>query len=931
MKRILTRESYLRELNLKYYNKYTGVEPINEEAPFANDAPWGDTLIGRLINSFARKGKIAFNKRRISGLVSRFKSIFDEMLETGNIEISNEDIRFLKISNLLGELERQVRDEEDVDILILTTTDLIDLVNSYEFEFQEEMLESLNDFLEYLKGLKKGDPGDSSTDTESDTDTSNPSEIFYKQSKLFLQSVLDLHMMIKQNVVRFSGTQSSNANVGTNFDISKFNEIKSKYEKAQQKDKLSLLKQLVQMCNNGLNIFKAKKDTANINLFTKYLNEYSRLLKKLSIQVGKEYFYTNKSGEKKKVKVVSLTHDTEVGKDKNWLTQDDVKKTTLAKDTISVIYKDKNGKYTSGSPGMAVNFDGLSPVKESLLLEGEANITQVETHSKNAWKKVVNAYNQSKVSSFVPQIEELLKISIKDGKDKFLQSKKDIISICKQTVLNKATVGKPISFDDLIKEAVNVNDISKSISLFGRILLSYKEDMGLTGGYGSAISPLKSFINSFTELEKTLPKIKSESNKEEVRESISKYDNFILLREKNEYSSQITEKFDEIFTEDIQKYFTINEEKVSDFNDRVKKRESMVFTDADPIIEIVRLFNRAWRIHTPGVIPSGRTGGKVSNSVFREYEDLGDRGGTPDAPGSGPYRNIELYEAWFEAVQDILSDTKYRPIFSDEVVFKFKNIETGEDGDSIPKAGKILLKFINELLSDTKMYKEGAMNKFIQEYFDLDSKKVPKTYPGFSNDGENNSETSSGIKTTEVVFKKLEQVRSLDYSAANNLWKLFTERNKDDFKNLAFRLKTKNGDKIISYYCVYQQTSENYPIIIFRSDSFPFDLTKASSRDISRNIERSRPTYLASLPKSGGFLKNNNKSLFRYVDLEDPGESKVNNSSGDNRVEFEIQEIEILCIKESGEPYLDLDNYLSILKTGITRGYNAALNTIKKY
>jgi hypothetical protein len=77
-------------------------------------------------------------------------------------------------------------------------------------------------------------------------------------------------MMIKQNVVRFnSGTQSSNDNVGTNFDISKFNEIKSKYEKAQQKDKLALLKQLVQMCNTGLNTFKAKKDTANINLFTK--------------------------------------------------------------------------------------------------------------------------------------------------------------------------------------------------------------------------------------------------------------------------------------------------------------------------------------------------------------------------------------------------------------------------------------------------------------------------------------------------------------------------------------------------------------------------------------------------------------------------------------------------------------------------------------
>jgi len=926
MKRILTRESYLRELNLKYYNKYTGVDPINEEAPFANDAPWGDTLIGRLINSFARKGKIAFNKRRISGLVSRLKAIFDEMLETGNIDISDEDIKFLKTSSLLGVLERQVREEEDVDVLISTTTDLIDLVSSYDFEFQEEMLKSLNDFLEYLKGLKKDEPSEPSTDNE------NPSEIFYKQSKLFLQSVLDLHMMIKQNVVRFSsgdGTQ-----VGTNFDISKFNEIKSKYERAQQKDKLALLKQLVQMCNTGLNTFKAKKDTANINLFTKYLNDYSRLLKKLSIQVGKEYIYTNKSGEKKKVKVISVTHDTEVGKDKKWLTQDDIKKTTLAKDTISVIYQDKNGKYTSGSPGVAVNFDGLSPVKESLLLEGEANITQVETHSKNAWKKVITAYNQSKIASFVPQIEELLKTSIKDGKDKFLQSKKDIIAICKQSVLNKSTVGKPISFDDLIKEAVNINDVSKSISLFGRVLLSYKEDMGLTGAYGSAISPLKSFINSFTELEKTLPKIKSESNKEEVKESISKYDSFILLREKNEYSSQITEKFDEIFTEDVKNYFTITEEKISDFNGRVKKRESMVFTDADPIIEIVRLFNRAWRIHTPGVIPSGRTNGKVSNSVFREYEDLGERGGTPNDPGSGPYRNIELYEAWFEAVQDILSDTKYRPIFSEEVVFRFKNIETGEDGDSIPKAGKILLKFVNELLSDTKMYKDGAMTKFIQEYFNLDSKVITIktiTDPQFPNDGKDNAETSSGVKETNVIFKKIEQVKGIDF-AGNDLWKVFTERrNRDDFKNLAFRLKVKKDDTVSSYYCVYQQTSENYPIVIFRTDAFPFDLTKVSSRDIPRNIDRLIKTNLASLPKSGGFLKKGSKSLFRYVDLSDPGESKVNNSSGKNRIEYEIQEIEVLCIVESGEPYLDLDNYLSILKSDITRGYNIALNNIKKY
>jgi len=1037
MKRILTRESYLREINLKYYKKYTGVEPINEEAPFANDAPWGDTLIGRLINSFARKGKIAFNKRRISGLVSRLKSIFDEMLETGNIEISNDDIRFLKISNLLGELEKQVRDEEDVDILISTTTDLIELVNSYQFEFQEEMLKSLNDFLEYLKSLKKGEPIDPST--ESDT---NVSEIFYKQSKLFLQSVLDLHMMIKQNVVRIGGGQESydnklasaksklkvgneynylnsegetircmllsltnkieraadkkwlteddavgspafskfrklepdqacvvykkdkdgkdvkdynsvynsqvveilkiysldgkmpgkiekpGENLSTNFNKDKYSDLEKKYLSSK---KYEILKNLIKMGGQGIKIYTAKKDNQNSKFYTDKTNNYISILVKMQ---AKSYGISTE--ETKDFKQPDGTIKKKpTGKHKDIKTlKDEIRDASKEVWSVDLPLGKSSGKVSQPPTGVAATMQKASYNIEtdfdSIFEEVESNLQSEESHAKNAWKKVINAYNQSKISSFVPQIEDLLKISIKDGKDKFLQSKKDIIAICKQTVLNKSTVGKPISFDDLIKEAVNVNDISKSISLFGRVLLSYKEDMGLTGGYGSAISPLKSFINSFTELEKTLPKIKTESNKEEVKESISRYNNFILLKEKNEYSSQITEKFDEIFTEDIQKYFTITEERISDFNNRVKKRESMVFTDADPIIEIVRLFNRAWRIHTPGVIPSGRTGGKVSNSVFREYEDLGDRGGTPDTPGSGPYRNIELYEAWFEAVQDILSDTKYRPIFSDDVVFQFQNIETGEVGDSVPKAGKILLKFVNELLSDTKMYKAGAMNKFIQEYFNLDSKEIPKTYGEFENDGKDNDETSSGVKETNVVFKKIEQVKGIDF-AGNDLWKVFTERNRDDFKNLAFRLKVKKDDTISSYYCVYQQTSENYPIVIFRSDAFPFDLTKVSSRDIPRNINRTIKTNLASLPKSGGFLKKGSKSLFRYVDLGDPGESKVNSSSGKNRIEFEIQEIEVLCIVESGEPYLDLDNYLSILKADITRGYNIALNNIKKY
>ncbi|MFN9906639.1 MAG: hypothetical protein ACK56F_11040, partial [bacterium] len=48
------------------------------------------------------------------------------------------------------------------------------------------------------------------------------------------------------------------------------------------------------------------------------------------LKIGKEYEYTNSKGEKKRVKLVSLTHDTSIGDDKKWLTGDDKNQDTLA-------------------------------------------------------------------------------------------------------------------------------------------------------------------------------------------------------------------------------------------------------------------------------------------------------------------------------------------------------------------------------------------------------------------------------------------------------------------------------------------------------------------------------------------------------------------------------------------------------------------------
>lgn len=608
------------------------------------------------------------------------------------------------------------------------------------------------------------------------------------------------------------------------------------------------------------------------------------------------------------------------------------------KDEITKVSKDSwsvdlplgklSGKVSQPSSGVGATMQKASYNIEtdfdSILEEVEANLQSEESHAKNAWKKVVNSYNQSKVSSLIPEIEKLLKVSIKDGKDEYKKAKSLIISICKQIVLNKSTVGKPISFEDLVKEDLNINDTSKSISLMGRVILPLKEDMGLIGSFGSAIKPLKSFITSFDELEKNISKISTEK-----KESLHRYTDFSMILERNEFSEDIKNKFDEIFTDEIKTYFEIQSDEVEEIKDSAKETPGgeLLFTTSDPIIEIVRLFHRANRIHTPGVIPSGRTGGKVSNSVFREYEDLGGGGGTPDSPGRGPYRNIELYDSWFNAVQDILSDTKYRPIFSEKVVFQFKNEETGGEGDKIEKGGKILLRFINNLLSDSKMYNGGAINTFIEEYFKLKG-GIPTTkqvLPEHKSDADDNQNTSDNVVVTEVKYVKPSATKGI---STDDLYKLFTSS--DEVENLAFRLvgKTDEG-KDFQWYCVFKEYTSQYPVFIFSLNNFPCDLSK-----VSGILKTSVPTtaYLASFPKSTGVahrLKVGEKISIRMVDLKTPQQEKVNSGKGRDRIEITITKLEVLCNKDS-EKYLGLTKYSPNLKSIISTGYDAAKNLVTR-
>ena len=190
------------------------------------------------------------------------------------------------------------------------------------------------------------------------------------------------------------------------------------------------------------------------------------------IKIGNEYLYTNKKGEKKKVKVISLTHDTSIGNDKNWLTKDDVKKDPLASGKVSVIFRDKEGKYTSKSPEIAVDSNQLAPLKESLLLEKEFG---------KGSRNVEVTKGEDYLTQALGNIRKSIK-SIKDEKDKGIGITTKFLG----DVLDKkmdSNSKEPIK--NLYKEIYSYlyGDKSKTLSDFGPL---YKESIEILSNKGKS-------------------------------------------------------------------------------------------------------------------------------------------------------------------------------------------------------------------------------------------------------------------------------------------------------------------------------------------------------------------------------------------------------------------------------------------------------------
>ena len=249
--------------------------------------------------------------------------------------------------------------------------------------------------------------------------------------------------------------------------------------------------------------------------------------------------------------------------------------------------------------------------------------------------------------------------------------------------------------------------ISDKISRFAHVALLFKNDEELYSQYNFDKVDFGKNLKGYVD---TLSQIKS------LKVDTSNSDN---------NSDVDSNDGDNSNNEEISKYFEENCKTVSEFEvdekvieelevklKNIKIKKGFVIDGFDPVIEILRIFNQAYKLYMTPIISKrsqnldGSAAGPSPGTLF-EYTDMGNQ---------GPWRNNEIFDKWEDAVFDILGNRKYQVIFDKDTVLRV--------GDEIREGkGPKLRQFMTDLLDGSKLYKpgsgdKGSQAKLLDGYFD---------------------------------------------------------------------------------------------------------------------------------------------------------------------------------------------------------------------
>lgn len=726
--------------------------------PFYNETAWHDSLLGRLIDHIIRKAKIAMNLMRIKPLIRRLRMQFDQMAAEGTIASfdseDRSDAQRLMLSKLYSELINLIDKDGNVGEIKRVTKESIDVTVDLIPKFEEKMrpgLTTAKDELEkFYEWLQKFEDNEGS---EPSVDEDEVEEVDDTKSRIVNFGHLYNIMLIYQGIKR----------------------EESLYRQQQQANKQGASgsqgvsgSQGTSGVPGGVNVAgqTVRQNTSRLHSYDRFMsiNEEEGVAKTAGKIVGAvvKFFRGGKDEKKPDPQTVKLLEALKplwdlFNTDKGVLEKDsELHKFLNNPETDKLTYN----KYKSNIDRIYTAVRGTGVVKEGvhdLLGKSDqigkmvAKIYEVTSTKPNGdfpeypgaigevWSEFCDEIKKFNATMKAAVPAQAQKSGLKEGDYATFKSSQTGNPITKQIVRiegNKA-VFKDQKGQEFSINTQNLTPADKPTQESLTNMLFEAEGDPATTDTGGENTP-----------EQNTPEQTSDAQP--------------ALIETGTTSERIKDFFDKR-CKTVRSYVLDKTEidKISANLNKVADAKNFVIDGFDPVIQIVRLFNRAYKLYTTETI-SKRKDGKVAPSVYNEYTSFGGRSSGGDLNGwSGPYRNVRIFNIWEDAVLEIIANKKYEFIFSKKTKLRLPLVsdpQKPEDYEYRNEAGAKLRDFILDILDGEELYKsgseKGSQKKFLEKYFGPVSS---------SDTGSTTLEEDDPQKIGEIAKKIDESARNIDF------------------------------------------------------------------------------------------------------------------------------------------------------------------------
>jgi len=867
MKYLKGRERFLTE------NKQLNQQKINEafdmggsQGPFGNDIAWGDSLVGRLINFVIRKIGVGVNMVRIQPVIARLKMEFRNIIASSEAAGINEEtmkkismfiiiqqVRIIKFAIVDMKSPGTDEDVEGGEIKDISEMGFSDIKNENYLKECEDIIEGCMQAM------------GATVDQYGEVDN-------YDELEKTLKELLEVIKIMKAEIKESKPKEEKEGEEGEDTNsldsyINNFSAVAGmviEYDLMKKKQAEEFKKSGAPtsgQSKNALNQNEPEKVEAEKNLVgSETMDSYSYISEAVASPIMaplKKLYDTLKQ-----LSPVDLITDL-TGFMK--MTPEAKKADKFAK-PISNIYKYIRIK---------------SGVKESLMINEDLNA--ILSRDKVLGDVILALYNISKTkpdASF-----EGITPNMKDNMESFNSTMPN----CLKPEAKKVEAQKE---SKLLKYGSFKDEYIINESKIGEFL-----------GWGSAkIAQLFGYGD--------------DEAKNVKDEDVSK-----MKVTKNNQQKVLSLYWNEIYTTKITKILLTEKEFEELTKELIELKnepgEGIIINGFDPIIEIVKCFNRAYKLYTVAVIPGGRSGGAVDRSTFAEYTSFGSGGsGGQLSAYNGPFRHNKTYNMWENAVLDIMKDREFQPIFDKDTKLRV--------GDKFKEgAGTILRKFMTDIMDGETLYKSkedfgkgsgGAQKVLLEKYFGEVPEEIKDSDLAFSpNEVKDNTELQSKIKTSTVQFKagKTDNIKDAD-SLKGMIFAIDVDMTKPTDYKAEDKDKNKEIDTTKRYFFIQESEGDMLYVVFSRkfghfvkyvandylnrdtkmTVSFnPSNLMTQTQTDLY--LTKIKLTDLRKMMTPGGKTKlmgqlqgttnkieigeQNTKSLDFLYTLEDGGEEKVYN------------------------------------------------------